>query len=156
MKIAVIVSGGGHLDEMLAISEAFQGHEMILVSYQQKSLTHYNEALFQKVYLLSLFGSSGFWLYVSLFFHFFYSFWILFKEQPDVLFSTGSEIAVLPFWMGKKIFHKKCLFLETVTRTQQPSKTAIWVRSVRDLLLVQWPAVAEHLGPKARRVGRIL
>ncbi len=156
MKIAVFVSGGGHLDEALSVLEPLKGHDWILVTYEQKSLDRFHHPFFQKTYFLSLFSSWGPFLYFSLFLNVFESLWIFLKERPDVLFSTGSEIAVMPFYAGKYLFGMKTIFLETVTRFQKPSKTAKWIYPVSDLFLVQWAELLKHFGPKAKCAGRIL
>ncbi len=156
MKIAVFVSGGGHLDEALSVLKAFQGQDLILVTYEQKSLNHFQHPDFRKTYFLRLFSSWGPLLYLSLFCHLFECFQIFMKEKPDVIFSTGSEIAVVPFYSGKILFRMKTVFLETVTRFQMPSKTARWVYPVSDLFLVQWEELLKYFGPKAKCAGRIL
>lgn len=155
MKIAVFVSGGGHLDEAMSVISAFEGQELVLVSYEQKSLNAFKHSFFQKSYFLRLFSSWGPLLYLSLLCHLFECLWIFMKEKPDVIFSTGSEIAVLPFYLGK-LFGKKTIFLETVTRFDVPSTTAKWVYPVSDLFLVQWEELLKYFGSKAKYAGRIL
>ena len=157
MKIAMVVSGGGHLDEALALEQAFCGHEAFLMIYDlRKSLKNFSHPFFSRIYRLRLFSSSGPGLYLSLFMHLFECLWIFVKERPDVLFSTGSEIAVLPFYLGKFLFRTKTIFLETVTRPQTPSRTAKWLYPVSDFFLVQWAGLLKYFGPKAAYAGKIL
>ena len=70
--------------------------------------------------------------------------------------STGSEIAILAFFLGKFFFRTKLIFLETVTRPKTPSFTARIVYPMTDLFLVQWETLLEKFGPKAQYRGRIL
>ena len=156
MKIMVFVSGGGHLDEALSVLEPLEGHDWVLVTYRQKSLSEFKNPLFRKTYFLSLFSSWGLPLYGSLFLNFFESLAIFLRERPQVLFSTGSEIAVFPFYLGKFLFRTKTIFLETVTRFQKPSQTAKWLYPISDLFLVQWPELLKYFGPKAQCAGKIL
>ncbi len=155
MKIAIIVSGGGHLDEALAVIEAFKGHEVILISYKLPSLVSYRHPALRKVYFVSLAGSSGVALYFNFLLNFFQFLFIFLKERPKVLFSTGSEITVIPFFLGKIFFGSRLIFLETLTRVKNPSFTARMVYAITDLFLVQWESLLS-MGPKARFAGRII
>jgi len=156
MKVGVVVSGGGHLDEALPLLEAFKGHRVFLVTYIQQSLLHFHHSHIERVYFVRLWGSKGIGLYLSLFVNFFEFFYILIKERPRVIFSTGSEIAILPFFLGKTLLRSKLIFLETVTRVTEPSLTARVVYPISDLFLVQWEGLLKSFGPKAQYRGRVL
>jgi len=155
MKIAIIVSGGGHLDEALAVMNAFCGHEVILISYRLSTLVSYRHPSIQKIYFVSLASSAGIGLYLNFVLNFFQFMFIFLKERPKILFSTGSEIAVIPFFLGKILFRSRLIFLETLTRVKNPSFTASMVYSITDLFLVQWETLLS-IGPKARFAGRII
>lgn len=156
MKIGIIVSGGGHLDEALQVIGAFEGRDVFLVTYSQKSLLTYRNAGIKRVHFVKLLGSSGFLLILGFFSHLFEFISIFLKEKPDVLFSTGSEITVIPFYLGKIFFRTKLVFLETVTRVSRPSFTARVVYPVCDLFLVQWEKMLESFGSKAKFCGRVI
>lgn len=156
MKIAVFVSGGGHLDEALSALESIEGHEWLLFTYNLKNLREFKHPLFEKVYFLSFFSSRSLMLYASLAAGFFQCLWIFLHERPQVLISTGSEIAILPFYLGKFLFGTRNIFLETVTRFQVPSATARVIYPASDFFLVQWKDLLKHFGPKAKYAGRIL
>lgn len=154
--MAILVSGGGHLDEALAVLEAFRGHEVILLTYRQKSLLSFRHPSIQRVYFLRLFASRGFLLWASLLVNLFECASIFLKECPRILFSTGSEIAIAPSFLGKTFFGMKIIFLETITRSKSPSRTARILSPLSDLCLVQWEALLTQLGPRAKYAGRVL
>jgi beta-1,4-N-acetylglucosaminyltransferase len=156
MNIGIIVSGGGHLDEALAVLEAFEGHEIFLVSYRLSSLEGFSHPKIKKVYFVSLRGSSGLGLYYSLFLNIFEFLGILLRERPQVLFSTGSEVAVAPFFMAKFILGSRLIFLETFTRVSKSSFTARILYPICDVFLLQWETLRSKFGRKARYQGRVI
>jgi len=156
MKIGIVISGGGHLDEVLPLLHCFEKHDVFLVTYRQKSLLSFKHPLIRKVYFTKLGGSWKISVILNSLFNLRELYYIFKKERPDILFSTGSEIAVLAFWLGKLLFKTKLIFLETVTRPKTPSFTAKTLYPVSDLFLVQWESLLDKFGPKAQYKGRVL
>ena len=79
---------------------------------------------------------------------------VLMKERPDLIVTTGSEIALPVCYMGK-IMRKKVVFVETLTRICDLSMTGKLIYPIADLFLVQW----EHLcrrHEKAKYWGKII
>jgi UDP-N-acetylglucosamine:LPS N-acetylglucosamine transferase len=155
MKVGVVVSGGGHLDEALPLLEAFKGHRIFLVTYSQQSLLSFTHPNIERVYFVRLWDSMGIGLYLSLFANFFEFIYILMKERPKILFSTGSEIAIISFLLGKILLRAKLIFIETATRISKPSMTAKVVYPISDLFLVQWETLLKKFGNKAQFRGRV-
>jgi UDP-N-acetylglucosamine:LPS N-acetylglucosamine transferase len=152
-----IVSGGGHLEEAVECFDAFKGADLVVVVYKHKGeMASFAHPLVRRVRLVSLWGAKGPLLYLSLIVNLFQFFWIFLRERPDILFSTGSEIAIGPFIMGKVLWRTKNIYIETVTRIRQCTVTAYWVYRWSDLFLVQWPHQVKWFGPKARYEGRVL
>lgn len=154
--IGIIVSGGGHLDEALEVMEAFKGHDVFLVCYRLEALKHFSHPGIKRIHFVTLLASSGPGLYVSLIMNIFQVLRIFIKERPGVLFSTGSEITIAPFVLGKFLFGARTIFLETVTRVHEPSRTARMVGGMTDLFLVQWETLLGKVTPKAKYAGRVL
>ena len=80
---------------------------------------------------------------------------ILARERPDVVLSTGSEIAIPFLWIGKLV-GAKTAYVESWCRVRTRSGTGPLVYPVADLFLVQWPEVLNLYGPKARYEGGLL
>lgn len=155
MNIGIILSGGGHLDEAVPLLEAFQGHRIFLVTYYQESLLSFRHPRIDRIYFVRLWDSKGIGLYLSLFVNIFEFVYLLLKERPKVLFSTGSEIAITPFFLGKAFLRSKLIFLETATRVSKPSMTGRVLYPISDLFLVQWEALLKAFGPRAEFRGRV-
>jgi UDP-N-acetylglucosamine:LPS N-acetylglucosamine transferase len=146
-KIGLICSPGGHFTEMLQLAEAFEGYPSFLVTYKEKATLNQKNA-----YYLNNIARSPFALVVGIFRILF----ILLKERPDILFSTGSEVAIPSFYFGKFLLRTKLIYLECSAQVYQPSLTGKWVYPVTDLFLVQWAPLLKQYGPKAKYVGGLI
>ena len=72
-----------------------------------------------------------------------------------MIFSTGSEIALPAFLLGKFLFRSQVVYIECFTRTETLSLTGKIVYSFSDLFLVQWKELAAAY-PKALFQGRLI
>jgi UDP-N-acetylglucosamine:LPS N-acetylglucosamine transferase len=81
---------------------------------------------------------------------------ILLRERPETIVSTGAEVAIPFFYLGKLLFRSDLIFVETVSRIRHPSITGRVVYPVADLFLVQWPELCAAYGRRARYVGGLL
>jgi UDP-N-acetylglucosamine:LPS N-acetylglucosamine transferase len=80
---------------------------------------------------------------------------ILLKEKPNVLISTGAEIAI-PFLLIGKLLGSKTIFIDSMTRVRSKSATGRLLYPIADVFLVQWPQARELYGPKALYAGSVL
>jgi len=156
-KTLCIVSGGGHLEEAIECFDAFADTSLVVVVYRHRGeMATFTHPQVSRVHLVSLFGARGLLLYLSLIVNLLEFVWIFLRERPDILFSTGSEIAIGPFIMGKVFWRTRNIYIETVTRIHECTVTAHWLYRWSDLFLVQWPHQVRMFGPKARHEGRVL
>ena len=146
MKICLVCSHGGHLTELLQLMEAFQGHETIFVTYDSARTRE-----LQHKYLLKNIGKSPLRMASAVL----SIFKILCKEKPNLIVSTGSEIAIPAFYLAK-LLRIKTIFIESWTRVVQPSGTGRVVYPVSDVFLVQWERLLSKYGKKARYEGAII
>ena len=145
-KIGLICSAGGHFTEMLQLREAFKGHRIFVITYREKATLNQENTY----YLETWRSPTGFIVGLIKIFI------IFLKEKPDILFSTGSEIAVPPFYLGKFLFRTKLIYLECSAQVYQPSLTGRCVYPITDLFLVQWKFLLKKYGPKAKYVGGLI
>jgi UDP-N-acetylglucosamine:LPS N-acetylglucosamine transferase len=97
MKIALVCSHGGHLTEMLFLMDAFKDHDIFFVTYNNFR----TEDLGYHKYLLENIKTSPIKMIKA-----FNQFLRIFrKEKPEIVISTGSEIA-LPAFIVAKLFRK--------------------------------------------------
>lgn len=146
-KIGLICSHGGHFTEMLQLREAFEGYPTFLLTYMEKATLNRENA-----YYIKNIGRGPFALIVGII----KILSILLKERPDILFSTGSEIAIPAFFLGKFLFRTKLIYLECSAQVFYPSWTGRFVYPITDLFLVQWEPLLKRYGPKAKYVGGLI
>lgn len=159
MKVCLVSSPGGHLTELLStIEDNPDQHDFFLCTtdyetIRQVSLDGVARIYPVKVYwqyqmpfgvILSLLASL--WTFVTIFR----------RERPDFILSTGAEIAVPALLVNRLFFHRPSLFIESLARIDRPSLTGRIAYHLADRLLVQWPSLLKHYGPKAEYRGRLL
>lgn len=146
MKICLTCSHGGHLTEILQLMEAFQGHDIFFITYEG---TRSREV--SNKYTLKNLGKNPL--------RFLFSvpkvFSILLHEKPDIVISTGSEIAI-PVFYTAKLLRIKTIFIESLCRVEEPSLSGKIVYPVSDVFLVQWKQLISKFGKKAQYWGNVL
>jgi beta-1,4-N-acetylglucosaminyltransferase len=65
------------------------------------------------------------------------------SEKPDAILSTGAALA-FPFFLVGKLFRKRLIYVESVTRTDGLSLTGRLSYPLVDSLFVQWPSAARR------------
>ena len=147
MKIALVCSHGGHLTEMQYIKEAFQGHDIFFVSYDSVRTRN----LPNQKYLIDNIGKNPIKMGIA-----FFKFLKIFTtERPDIVVSTGAEIAIPALYIAK-IFGAKTIFIECWCRVKTPSAGGKMVYPVADIFLVQWPSLIKIYGKKAQYHGAVV
>lgn len=76
------------------------------------------------------------------------------QYRPKVIISTGSNIAVPLFLIGK-LHGSKIIFIETRAKVYARSMTGILVRKLADRIFVQWPEMLK-LYPEAIYCGTLV
>jgi len=80
---------------------------------------------------------------------------ILCKEKPDLIVSTGAELAIPAFYLAK-LLRIKTIFIESWTRISEPTGTGRIVYPVSYVFLVQWKQLLVKYGKKAKYEGAIV
>jgi UDP-N-acetylglucosamine:LPS N-acetylglucosamine transferase len=149
LKVALVCTQGGHLTETLQVWEAFAGCEVFFV-------THFSARDAEVRALAPAYFCPNIGQRPLVFLHtLVWSLRILLREQPQVIFSTGSEIA-LPFFFWGKVLGIHTIFLESWCRVYAPSRTGRLAYPLVDEFWVQWPQLLAACGPKARYYGGVL
>jgi len=147
MKIALVCSHGGHLTEMQCLLEAFQGHDIFFITYDSVR----TRKLPYRKYLIENIGKNP----VKMGGAFLKFLKIFRKERPDIVVSTGAEIAIPAFYIAK-IFKAKTIFIECWCRVKTSSATGRKIYPIADVFLVQWPDLVKFYGKKAQFRGAVV
>jgi UDP-N-acetylglucosamine:LPS N-acetylglucosamine transferase len=126
--------------------EAFEGHDTFFVTYDSTRTRG-----LERKYLLKNIGTNPLIMAQA----FLSMLSILLKEKPNLIVSTGSEIAIPAFYLAK-LLGIKTVFIESWTRVDRPTGTGKIVYAVTDLFLVQWENLLKKYGRKAKYEGAIL
>jgi len=146
-KIGLICSHGGHFVEILQLIEAFEGCPLFFLTYKETATLNR-----KNTYYITNFAKKPLSLITGILRIFF----TFLKERPKILFSTGAELAIPSFFIGKFFFRTKLIYLECSAQVYQPSSTGRWVYPITDLFLVQWESLLTKYGPRAKYVGGLI
>ncbi len=146
MKICLVCSYGGHLTEMMALEGAFEGNEKFYLTYSSERTEELPKAVlidnFADKPSLFIFGLHQILM-------------TLIREKPDIVISTGAEIAIPTFFIAK-LLGMTTIFVESCARIRSPSSTGSFVYPFSDFFFVQWKELLGSYGNRARYEGGLL
>lgn len=139
MRVLLVCSPGGHLQQMLALEPAWRDYERAwvtlpgadvssLLAEEQVTIAHSPTNRNVK----NLARNAGL------------AWRLLRRRRPDAILSTGAGLAV-PFFVIGRLLGIRLVYVESVTRTESLSLSGRMVYPVASRFFVQWPAVAERL-----------
>lgn len=136
MKICIVSSCGGHLTEVRQLKHAYEKFDHIYVLNDQVQLP--DDMIDRTLFIRH---SERDWLFLV-------NLWeaarILARERPDVILSTGAG-PVVPFaLLGRLLFGVKVLFIETITRVEQPSLTGRLMYHLAHRFYYQWKPLGRY------------
>jgi UDP-N-acetylglucosamine transferase subunit ALG13 len=138
-KVLVIASAGGHLTQAMCATS--QCDEIVLVSNK----VNIKKNNISKIYKIMDTQKNPF----IHFFNVFFALYILLKEKPTAIFSTGGPIA-LPFALICKVSSLKFIYLDTLSRVVELSNTGKLIKKYHlyDDFYSQWKNVASKNNAK--------
>lgn len=137
LRVCITASAGGHLTQLLKLSESWKEYEVFYVS-TLKSVT-------QKLQKLGRFYITGecnrqypvraLWVLKN-------CIKIILKEKPNIIVSTGAAPSCLLCIVGK-LFGAKIVWIDSIANVERLSLSGRIIRPFASLVLTQWPEVAE-------------
>lgn len=146
IKICCTCSHGGHLNEMLQLQEAFAGQDRFYFCYDADTTRS-----LERAYLVPNMAKNPIEFLKNLV-RVARIFW---KERPDLIVSTGAEIAI-PVVLVGKFFRASTLYIECGAQVVRPSVTGRVMYWLADEFYVQWPELLKAYGPRARYAGSFI
>jgi UDP-N-acetylglucosamine:LPS N-acetylglucosamine transferase len=138
MKICLAASGGGHLTQLLHLSEGWRGRDCFFVTAgalvpeplrsQVKTYTVPKANRQHPLQLLRMFLQCM---------------RILRTERPDVVISTGAAAGCILCLLAK-LMRKKVVWIDSIANVERLSLSGRIIRPFADLFLVQWPELAKR------------
>ncbi len=150
MKLCLVCSAGGHYNELASLVEAFEGHDYFFVTFFSEANKNLKDAYMLKFEGWGLKGKASLSKTVLK------AIYVLLKENPDIIISTGGGDIAVPFCYIGKLLGKKVIFVETLARITTPSGAGKFVYPIADLFLVQWEQLLDKYGNKAKYWGKVI
>jgi beta-1,4-N-acetylglucosaminyltransferase len=145
MKTLLVCSSGGHFAGMMRLKKFWERSERTWVTFRSPSTED------------NLEGEKVWWAYsptnrnlVNLVRNFFLALYVLIREKPDLVVTTGAGVAV-PFLFLAHVLGAQTVFVESITRVQSLSLSARLVSSFAEIY-VQWPELQRNY-PKTIYTG---
>jgi len=139
-RILAVSSGGGHWVQLLRLRPALDGHEVAYVSVQ---LDYAEQVPGARFYCVRDATRWSRWDLVKMIAQ---VTWVLIRERPDVVISTGAAPGVVALWFGKLI-GAKTIWLDSIANVESVSMSGEKIGKAADMWLTQWKHLARDDGP---------
>lgn len=140
MRILAVASGGGHWVQLLRLRPAFEGHRVAYVTVRKSYRSDIGDGV--PFYVIN---DATRWDKVGLAKMCLRLLWIIVRERPGVIVSTGAAPGYFAIRFGK-LLGARTIWLDSIANVEQVSMTGELVRKHADLWLTQWPHLARGEG----------
>jgi len=137
MKICLTSSAGGQLLQILQLENVYKKYDYFFLTFRKT--TTQSLARKEKVHFVIMPERNLLKILLS----FLQSLVIFFKENPDIIVSTGSGVT-FPICFYARIFGKKVIYIESFSRVNFPSFTGRLLYRISDLFIVQWKPLLRY------------
>lgn len=137
-KICLPSSSGGHLTHLLLLKDFWKDHDRFWVSFDKEDANSALEG--ERLYHCHYPTNRNIWNLIR---NTFLAWKLLRKERPDIIISSGAAIAMPFFWLGKRFFKCKCVYIEVYDRMDATTLSGKFCKRFSDLFIVQWPQMTE-------------
>jgi beta-1,4-N-acetylglucosaminyltransferase len=149
MRVILVCSPGGHLQQMLALRPAWEGWQRSWVTLPGSDVS----SLLSEEKVTLAHGPTN-RSPLNLLRNLLVAWRVLRAERPDAILSTGAALAV-PFFVVARLLGIRTVYVESVTRTEGLSLSGRLVYPLASSFFVQWPELASRL-KRARYAGAVL
>jgi exopolysaccharide biosynthesis glucuronosyltransferase PssD len=143
-KVLAISSGGGHWVELLRVLPALEGTELVFAtvnkSYRQE-IDHISGRRFYRFQDVTRWNKVR-WLQTA-----FQILWIIVRERPSYIVSTGALPGYMALRLGK-YFGAKTIWIDSIANVETLSASGRRIGKYADLWLTQWQHLAGEGGPE--------
>jgi hypothetical protein len=142
-KVMAISSGGGHWIQLLRLKPAFANCELTFVSVKEGYRVDVAAERFLVV------PDANRWNKLALIRTAFCILWLLLRERPDVVVSTGAAPGYFAVRFAKW-FGARTVWIDSIANAEALSLSGQQAGHHVDLWLTQWPHLATEKGPYYR------
>ena len=136
MKLCFISSSGGHYQQLSMLRPLDKKYDTVWITESTKYKSDADYYVLQT-------GSKD-WLFpAKMFMNTLKSIYVLIKERPDIIITTGTMVALPICYIGK-LFGKKVVFIETFARVTDCTKTGKIMYKKANLFIYQWEQLKKY------------
>ena len=146
MKVIFAASSGGHYAQLLQLKPAMEKCESVIITEKTDSIKKEENMYFLKQTNRREWNCFFYELY-----NLFYSIYILIKECPDMIVTTG-VLAMIPLCLMGKLFGAKLVYIESFAKIKSGTMTGKFLYRFADKFFVQWESM-KKVYPKAEYLG---
>jgi UDP-N-acetylglucosamine:LPS N-acetylglucosamine transferase len=139
-KVLAVASSGGHWVQLQRVVPAFDGFEIVYVTVLESYRSQVPENKFYCV------NDATRWNKVGLIQMAIRLAWIVARERPSVIISTGAAPGYFALMLGRW-FGAKTIWIDSMANIEEISLSGSRVGRYADLWLTQWPHLARPEGP---------
>jgi exopolysaccharide biosynthesis glucuronosyltransferase PssD len=145
-RVLAVASSGGHWVQLRRLSPAFQGHDVAYLTTDEGHRDEVAPARFHTV------GDANRSSKLALVRSATKILWVLLRERPDVVVSTGAAPGYLAIRLGK-VLGARTVWIDSVANVDELSLSGRMASAQADLCLTQWPHLA---GGSVAYLGNVL
>jgi hypothetical protein len=139
-KLLAVSSGGGHWIQLMRVAPGFEGCDVVFVTVHESYRAQVPNNEFYVV------NDASRWSKCALVKSACRLAWIVWKERPDIVFSTGAAPGCLALRLGKML-GARTIWLDSIANVEKLSLSGHIIRRCADLWLTQWAHLARPEGP---------
>jgi len=139
-KILAVASSGGHWVQLRRLVPAFANFEVVYVTVLKSYRSQVPESRFYLV------NDATRWNKLRLVILAIQLAWIVGKERPDVIVSTGAAPGYFALLFGR-LFGARTIWIDSIANIEHLSMSGSHVGRYADLWLTQWKHLAKSEGP---------
>jgi UDP-N-acetylglucosamine:LPS N-acetylglucosamine transferase len=137
LKICLAASSGGHLTELLKLSDSWKQYETFFVT--TVPVVRDNLQTSGNIYIVGECNRQHLIRVLKVFLR---CLRIALKERPNVVISTGAAAGCIICFLAK-LSGAEIIWIDSITNVEKISLSGRMVRYIADLFLVQWPELTK-------------
>lgn len=135
-RILAVASSGGHWVQLRRLGPAFEGHEVAYLTTDPGHRAEVDGARFYTV------RDASRWNKLALALSAAKIAWILLRERPDIVVSTGAAPGYIAVRFAK-LLRARTAWVDSVANVEELSLSGQMASQQADLCLTQWPHLAD-------------
>lgn len=146
-RVLAVASGGGHWVQLRKLGTLLDEHDVAYMTVNEEYREEVSRARFYAVPDANLWNKLGLVRLAAA------VLWVVLRERPDVVISTGAAPGFFALFWGKLVCGSRTIWVDSVANSERLSASGEKAGRFADLWLTQWEALSRPGGP--RYAGRV-